>query len=300
MGYQLKNEKLAVHIAGVGEQYRGARFDWSGFITEVTLLEGKHSFCVPESPVPGKGTGGAGLCSEFGIDKPPGFSETPVGGQFPKLGVGLLTRLTDCEYRFFEEYPVSPFEVEVEEASLNLVRFRVQPEDCRGYAVRQFKTVAIEGDRLTVRYELHNVGKEPIYTEEYCHNFFGIDHRPVGPEYILKFPFEPAPWADREETMAGLVFGAGEVRWSRTPDKPFYFRLPGFDGRRNPWMWELLHLPSGAGVRELSQFPVSSAAVWGEGHVISPEMFIEVNLAPGERKTWERVYHFFTNYSKIL
>ncbi|MEK5475364.1 hypothetical protein NYE70_00265 [Paenibacillus sp. FSL R5-0407] len=295
MAYQLKNEQLVIEIAEPGD-YRGSRFDWNGFITDVTLLDGNHSYCVPESLVPGQGTGGAGLCNEFGIKEPIGYEDAPVGEPFPKLGVGLLTRPDDREYDFSRAYPVKPFATEIEIEGTRKITFRITPEDCRGYAVAVTKSVSIDNNRLTVEYLLHNTGTKPILTEEYCHNFFGIDGYPIGPDYVLKFPFELFPWADEEETLAGLIFSkgnAGEVRWDHTPKDPFYFRLPGFDGNKYPWIWELLHNPSGAGVREISRFHVSAAAVWGIGHVVSPEMFIEVKLAPGEQKTWSRVYEFF-------
>ncbi|WP_410769841.1 hypothetical protein [Fontibacillus sp. BL9] len=293
MAYQLKNEQLEIEIAEAGD-YRGSRFDWSGFITGVTLLEGRHSFCVPESLVPGQGTGGAGLCNEFGIIRAIGYGDTRVGEPFPKLGVGLLTRLDDRNYEFSRNYPVQPFATEIEMEGTRKITFRNIPQECRGYAVSLVKTVSVDENRLTVDYDVHNTGTKIIATEEYCHNFLGIDGNPVGPDYVLKFPFELSPWADEEETLAGLTFEQGEVHWEHTPDRPFYFRLPGFDGEKYPWMWELLHCPSGAGVREISRFPVSAAAVWGLGHVVAPEIFYEVRLAPGERKTWSRVYEFFT------
>ncbi|MNF09338.1 hypothetical protein D3C80_2099780 [compost metagenome] len=81
--------------------------------------------------------------------------------------------------------------------------------------------------------------------------------------------------------------------WLRNPEKPFYFQQKGFEGAKYPWLWELIHQPSGVGVRELSRFSVSDVAVWGQGHVLSPEMFIEVKVAPGERKNWSRIYEFF-------
>ncbi len=295
MAYQLKNEQLRIEIAEVGD-YRGSRFDWSGFITGVTLLDGDHSFCVPESLVPGQGTGGAGLCNEFGISGALGYEDTSVGESFPKLGVGLLTRVDDREYDFSRSYPVKPFETVIEKEGTRSITFRMAPDDCRGYAVALVKTVSIDHNRLTVEYELLNAGTKTIITGEYCHNFLGIDGHSIGPDYVLKFPFKLSPWADEEETLAGLSFSqgeAGEVRWDNTPFNPFYFRLPGFEGDKYPWMWELLHGSSGAGVREISRFKVAGAAVWGTGHVVSPEMFIEVKLAPGERKTWSRVYEFF-------
>lgn len=299
MGYQLKNDQLVVDIAEVG-QYRGARFEWAGFITGVTLLNGNHSFCVPESLTLGQGTGGAGLCNEFGLQVALGYDETLPGEEFPKLGIGLLTRLDEEPYDFSRKYPVNPFEVEVKSEGTHKVTYSIQPKDCRGYAASLIKSISIDANRLTVEHRLHNTGTKSIATEEYCHNFLGIDTYSVGPDYVLKFPFELAPWADEEGTMDGLVFDKQEVSWSQKPNKPFYFRLPGFDGNRYDWMWELQHSPSGTGVREISKFQVSSAAVWGAGHVISPEMFIDVRVEPGETKSWSRIYEFFTKPAKTL
>ncbi|MEK5163081.1 hypothetical protein NYE69_12180 [Paenibacillus sp. FSL R5-0527] len=290
MAYQLKNELLAVDIADPGE-YRGTRFDWSGFITGVRFAS--HTFCVPESLVPGQGTGGIGLCSEFGIAQTIGYDEAESGGKFPKLGVGLLTRPDEAPYQFFRDYEAEPFSIMTEQQGTQSVTFTVLPKECNGYAVQLVKTVSIDHDRLIVSVEMDNVGTRPVHTDEYCHNFFGIDGEPIGPDYVLRFPFAPSPWSDDPGTLNGLAFSGNEVTWERQPEKDFYFRLPGVDGAEQPWLWELVHRPSGLGVRERSKLRVAAAAVWGKGHVVSPEMFVEVKLAPGERQTWTRVYEFF-------
>lgn len=292
MAYQLKNEHLSVEIAEPGA-YRGSRFDWTGFITGITLLDGNHTFCVPESLIPGQGTGGAGLCNEFGIENALGYDDIGPGEPFPKLGVGLLTRLDDRKYEFFRDYPIHPFKVSVVRENEASLTFHSLPADCNGIAASLSKRLSVTGNRLEVEYLLRNTGTKEWSTEEYCHNFLGIDGHFIGTDYVLRFPFELSPTADEAKTLAGLSFNRGEVRFADRPTAPFYFRLPGFDGGQYPWIWELLHEPSGTGVRELSQFPVSKAAVWGEGHVVSPEIFIKIELAPGEEKRWTRIYEFF-------
>lgn len=290
MAYQLKNELLTVDIADPGE-YRGTRFDWSGFITGVRFAG--HTFCVPESLIPGQGTGGKGLCSEFGIAQAIGYDEAESGGKFPKFGVGLLTRPDEAPYQFFRDYEAEPFPIQIHQRDPRSIVFTVLPQACNGYAVQLVKTVSIDHDRLIVSVEMDNVGTRMVRTDEYCHNFFGIDGEPVGPDYVLRFPFALSPWSDDPGTLNGLAFSGNEVTWERQPEKEFYFRLPEFDGAEQPWLWELLNRPSGLGVRERSKLRVAAAAVWGKEHVVSPEMFVEVKLAPGERKTWTRVYEFF-------
>ncbi|HOA98159.1 MAG TPA: hypothetical protein PKK29_10340, partial [Acetivibrio saccincola] len=58
--------------------------------------------------------------------------------------------------------------------------------------------------------------------------------------------------------------------------------------------WELVFEPLKAGVREYSNFNVKSLALWGTTHVISPEVFIDVNIQPGKIQKWARKYEFFT------
>lgn len=292
MGFQLSNEHLIIDIAAIGD-YQGTRFDWSGIITGITMRDGNHTFCVAESLVEGEGTGGIGLCNEFSLREAIGYVDTPVGGLFPKLGVGLLTRLDQGPYQFFRNYPLEPYRIEAEQENAQTMKFTVHPENCDGYAARLEKSISVEGNRLQIAYQLTNEGSRVIRTDEYNHNFFGIDGHQVGPEYALSFPFEIMPWSDEPETMDGVVIEGGVVTWAGKPDKPFYFHINGFESCSSDWLWELHHRPSGVGVREMSSFPVSSAAVWGVGHVVSPEMFISIELAPGESKKWTRVYEFY-------
>lgn len=98
MHYKLKKQKGAVyHI----KKYCG--YD--------TTLDGRHTFCVPEQYEPGRGSGGSGLCNEFGIRTPIGYDEAKVGDQFPKIGTGLLKRKSEEGYDFFTPYEVEPFPV---------------------------------------------------------------------------------------------------------------------------------------------------------------------------------------------
>ena len=108
----LAGDRLCVEIAPPGsEYYNGSRFDWTGFVVQVTL-DNTHTFCGPESR-DGSGTGGIGLCNEFGIFRPIGFDDARPGDQFPKLGVGLLTQPDGSPYRFYRDYAIEPFDIRV-------------------------------------------------------------------------------------------------------------------------------------------------------------------------------------------
>lgn len=292
MAYLLKNDVLTVEIAGLSESYSGVRFDGSGIITGVTLAEGGHHFCVKESLTPEGGTGGIGLCSEFGIRKAIGYEEAKAGEAFPKLGVGLLTRPDDTDYLFYRDYACQRFTTRVEQYGPERISFITLPLENQGYAAYMEKHIEISEGRLIVEYVVENTGTKTLDTDEYSHNFFGIDGHKVGPEYVLRFPEPIQPWSDDPATLEGVRVTGNEVSWDREPTEDFYFCLQPQDGREQSWLWELSHRPSGATVRELSRLPLSEAAVWGHGHVVAPEMFVEVKLAPGERQSWTRIYEF--------
>lgn len=292
---RLSSDRLTVDLAEPGSVYRGTRFDWTGFITQVTL-DGRHTFCVPESLEPGQGTGGIGLCNEFGIELPVGYADAQPGDSFPKLGIGLLVRPDDQDYRFMHTYEIAqlfPVQVETENDKVRIV---IEPVNCRGYAARLVKTITVQDDYVVIAYRLENTGRRPIATHEYCHNFCGIDQHLLGPDYRLRVPYHialgdmPAMWRQRLGEV--LSIEGGDIRCRATPQHPFYCRPQGF-GRTQEPQWELVHVPSGVGLREYDDFAPVRVAVWGTTHVISAEVFVGIDLQPGERLAWSRRYEFF-------
>ena len=285
----LRSDRLEVEIAQPGSVYTGTRFDWSGFVTQVTL-DGSHTFCVPEDYEPGMGTGGIGLCNEYGIDMPVGFTDAKPGDLFPKLGIGLLTRLDNRDYSFWYPHQIAQsFPIQVE-SSLDSATFTTLPLDCRGYAAHLVKTLSVFANRLDVQYHFENTGSRPILTNEYVHNFVGLDQRSIGPEYVLRFP-QPVELESISPMTAILLTNGSEMTLRSVPKTPFYCRLMGLS-RSDQAQWELFHTPSGVTMRESVDFTPARIAVWGTTHVISVEVFKEINLQPGEAATWLRRYHF--------
>jgi hypothetical protein len=321
----LKSDRLAVEIAPPGTAYDRTRFDWTAFITQVTLdaarTEKKHTYCVPEDPDPSKGTGGIGLCNEFGIERAIGYDDAQPGECFPKLGIGVLEKTDDGPYTFMRPYKVvERFPIQIETAG-DSATFVVEPVECRGYAARLTKTVSVEGATLQTAYRLENVGQKPLRTAEYCHNFCGIDGHLLGPDYSLRLPYD----VRFEEPPPGMVRGALPRFWAKVlpdgllaaigrflmrrmnkilvvrgpqislqerPERPFYRRLVGYTLTDQP-QWELVHTPSGVGMREIDDFTPCRVALWGTTHVISTEIFCPIDVQPGAEQTWTRRYEFF-------
>jgi hypothetical protein len=293
---RLHSPRLEVEIGRPGSAYHGTRFDWSGFITQVTLLlnggAGRHTFCVPESYHPSTGTGGIGLCGEFGIDQPVGYDDARPGELFPKMGIGLLHRPDDGPYSFSRPYQIAEaFPVEVEEGP-DQASFSVAPLDCRGYAARLAKTVRVQENRLEIAYRLENTGQKPLVTHEYLHNFVGIDRQLLGTEYRLRLPYPVRFDPQAAVGMETAVIQGHEIGFSVTPHKALYIRPLGFGLSAEP-QWEMRLQSSGVGLRESDDFNPVRVAVWGTDHVLSPEIFVGIALQPGETQTWTRQFEFF-------
>jgi hypothetical protein len=291
--HYLSNELLEIEIAEVGA-YSGSRFDWTGFITQVQLKNGGHTFCVKEKEVPFSSIEGTGICNEFGISEAIGHDESKVGELFPKLGIGLLTKQEDVSYACSKAYPIKPYHFEIDYNQPHSIEYIVHPEDCRGYAAKLTKKISLHGASLHIDYTLQNVGKQDIRTNEYTHNFIGINQLPMGPDYVLKFSFPiEIELMEQNYTPDILRVNGNEVHWTGIPEQEFYCKLKGFPNNEEVY-WELHHKKSGIGMRETSHFPISIIAIWGTTHVVSPEVFIDIHLKPGEVQTWRRVYDFFS------
>ena len=286
---KLKSERLEVLIDEPGSVYRGSRWDWASFIRQVTL-DAKYSFCVNEPGEIPKDWQGTGICSEFGIFKGIGYDEAKVGEWFPKIGVGSVQRTDQQGYRFYHPYPVKPFEFKFEAGSDTAV-FHEAARDERGYAVSLKRTVVLVGEEMRSHYELKNEGTKPIATDEYCHNFFlptGVAE--VNGDLTFTFPFD----LHAESTLGPVVLDGRSMTFSGPipAGKNFRVVLKDIPRGQDHW-WELIHKPTGLGVRETSDFSWKDCSLWGVPGAACAEVFADVSAKPGEEVKWTRRYTFF-------
>ena len=285
-GWELSTDRLTVRVAKPGFIYRRTRFDWTGFVTDI-ILDKQHTFCSVESHNPLEGTGGIGLCNEFGMIEPVGYDDAEIGDCFPKIGIGLMKKDSADPFFFMKDYPFQPFSCITTELS-NGLSWEVEPTDCNGYAARLVKTLKVSGNTIHIAYRLTNTGTKSIHTTEYNHNFVLIDHEPVGSSYRLDF-HKPITFKNKDGSDLSVD---GRVTW---PDgeSGFYAicREVPVTGTQS---WELWNDKSGAGLRETLHADACRIALWGMPHVISPEMFKAIALEPGESDSWSRTYVFMT------
>lgn len=293
---RISNESLILDILEP-EACPGSRFDRTGWIRQIQLVNGGVTFCMAEKEGADEQAGGSGLCGEFGLTEAIGYEEIGPGGTFPKLGVGLLQRDSEGEYDFQHPYNVStPYEMSVF-LEQDRVAFTVYSMDCRGYAALLHKEITLKESAVQIEYRLTNLGTRNIRTTEYVHNFMGINGCPIGPDYSLRVGF-PMVMKRMEESYTPYLLRFNhvhnEIMFAGKAKGEFYCQLLGLQAEEEAgaW-WELRHLPSGAGVRETASFPLDYFALWGTKHTVSPELFFRIEAAAGETAAWSRCYEFF-------
>lgn len=280
----LENESIKVSMYEPGKEYRGSRFSQTAFLCSVKYRG--VELCGLEAPVPGEGNGGAGLCGEFGIFTPPGFDTCAVGEYFVKPGVGLLKKHSGT-YHFYEEFECKPDRIGV---SVREDRgcFRTEAQTAGGFGLRADKEVRLCGDSIVIVYDLLNTGRNPIETEEYCHNFIRIGEGAVDSDYWIDTGAVPSgedgiPLVSEQfAVQGGRLTPVGEIsqvhyaRLDVAPDRPYCFRITNRRAERF--------------IEEQDSFIPEFAAVWGKREVISVEAFHKISLAPGGRERYTRTY----------
>jgi hypothetical protein len=89
-----------------------------------------------------------------------------------------------------------------------------------------------------------------------------------------------------------VILYRNSVNFNFTPGRDFFFSpLTEFHSKNGEW--EIAHDSIGAGMKETTDFIPEMMNVWGLKHVISPELFIKIDLEPGQELKWQRRFEFY-------
>jgi hypothetical protein len=291
MTHILKDKELEVHIDPPEENYNFSRFDWTGKIVDVTFRE--ISLAAMERMDGGNPLHlGRGFYNEFGIGTALGFEVARVGGWFHKIGVGLLKK-TEGPYLFHKSYEIIPAKFTFR-ADTKTAIITCHSDSVNGYSYMLQKEISADDKGFTINYALENTGTQRIRTDEYVHNFMAVDREDMGTDYRLQFPFDLKPGSFGETVNPGhkVEIGPRRIRFNGKPEEQFFFsNLSGGDRVRAGW--ELIHARTNLGISESGNFQTDQVNLWGWKHVISPELFVKLELEPGQSARWERKYRVY-------
>lgn len=297
---KLQNHRLEITFADACT-ITSPRFDHTAWITGVVLDE-KYSFCTQEQFLPNRrNSGGSGLCGEFVLAT---GEQTRAGEYFFKPGVGRIKQTSDFQrFNIFGTYEFEAFPVTARQISDTEISFSQKGIPCNGFCVDIKKTCALQDNRLILDIEAVNTGSKAFELSEYQHNFINIENFPMGPGYQLALPCDKnlfrieestLNWSDEKLPDSAVELHGSTIHWKEFMDEKVLYHESYDVDSTIPAHWKLSHENSPVSVTEEVNFLPSMIILWGVEHCICPEFYQTVQLAPGERACWRRIWTFET------
>jgi hypothetical protein len=144
---------------------------------------------------------------------------------------------------------------------------------------------------------LTNTGKKPFTTEQYSHNYLSLDGAQVGPNYLMQFPrdFETQGLQpEQQKTEREILFREvipPSVQAVNAAISPL----------KDPWLpgdrFTISNTRNGMRVGLSTDAPVSRFVIHATPSYVCPEMFVRIQLQPGESQRWIRRYEFHADYA---
>ncbi|MEQ8364385.1 MAG: hypothetical protein RH948_16035 [Cyclobacteriaceae bacterium] len=290
MPHLLQNENLSVNIDLPLENYQQTRYDWSGKITKIIYRD--KVITTQENEDSAVDTIGRGLYNEFGFKQPLGYDEIKPSDWYHKIGVGLLKK-DDKPYDFLKTYEVIPANFKVTKETSQLI-ITCQSAVANGYAYELVKKINLLSSGLEISYQLTNTGEKTIHSNEYIHNFLAVEPSEIAKGCTLKFPFDikPNQFDEHIDTENLLLIGDQDISVKNSPKAPYFLSdLSG--GAPIDARWQFENSVAGIGISESCDFSSRWVALWGTGHVISPELYLDIHLLPADTQQWTRTFRFY-------
>lgn len=272
--------------------YQATRFDWSGVISSLEF-DG-HSFYGQwfEKYSPTTHDAAMGPVEEYA---PVGYNEAKSGGNFLKIGVGMLTKPDESAYNSFKLYAIAnpgKWKIKQKAGQIQFVHRLVDPV----YSYEYKKTIRLTKGKpeLVLSHTLKNTGMKTIETTVYDHNFLVIDNQLTGPGYVVNFPVN----------VKGTGRGFGEI--ARIQDNKLIFLRELKQGEsvycsgiqdlnNNPPDYNLSveNRKTGAGVRIRCDQPMLKLVFWASFKTVCPEPYIRIRVEPGKAFNWKISYEYY-------
>ena len=294
--------------------YHSTRFDWSGFIGALEYkghnyygdwfsrldtdpkywdfnYDGDEIVSAPQ-------TAGVGPVEEFqtnGIAL--GYNEAKPGETFVKIGVGVLRKVDDKRYSHSDSYPLVDTGKWTVTHTKNSMTFRQVLSDTQsGYSYDYKKRIRLVPGKpqMIVYHRLKNTGTKKIATQVYDHNFLVLDNQPPGPDFRIKFPFQPT--VSRPVSPGLGELRSNEIAYLKTLEGKdrMQAQMKGFTENPSDYSITIENSKVGAGVRYRGDRPLWNVGYWSIRSVLAAEPFINIEIDPGSEYDWTLTYDYYT------
>lgn len=276
--------------------YRAARFDWSGFMAQVTYK--KHTYFHKWRGYIGKtdtfgihnpyNTGtGAGISEEF--RKTLNYQEAKAGETFVKVGVGIQLKDKDSAYYFAKNYKIVNNGKWETTFGKDWIQFThtIITDYGYGYVYTKKITLLPNSTIIKVYHSIKNTGTKPIETTTYSHNYFRFDDNSTDENYLLTYPsaINPKDKFSSKATFGNTSFKLNEELKGAAP-------VQGAYNTNGVHEFELTNKKTKTSVQVKGDKPVIAPYLYVWRNAFCPEHMIEVLVPVSETTTWETEYTF--------
>lgn len=274
--------------------YMGTRFDWSGMIENLEYKE--HNFFGKwfDKYDPLIHDAIMGPVEEY---FPLDYEETPAGGNFVKIGVGVLKKPEEESFDRFSLYQITDHGKWKIKRKPDQIQF-IHTLSHKGYSYVYTKTIRLPEGKpvMEISHSIKNTGELPINTDMYNHNFFVFDNKPVGPDFKVIFPYEIS--GDESRTGGSLSKLEGRmisfIRNLQNGETVFYGSLTGFRDDPEDLDIKVENSETNSGVRITGNRPLSKLIFWASPTTLCPETYVKLDIEPGNEFKWDFYYEFYT------
>jgi hypothetical protein len=227
---------------------------------------------------------GSGLCCQFAPIAP----EEAVDGKrtlLPGVGYGIYRTPNAAQDRLDIEQRL---DVTVRHTRDRAV-FETRTPVIEGFAYFEIREIKLEGSEIIEKVTFTNTGEKEIHTQEFCHNFLSLGGKEISPEYILEVPAADVPDGLQRNAM---VYENGHFTFLNHPDKACYFDDKTGGKRCDGYAWIMRTGTGKAFCYEKIDFTPARVSVWSDCYTLCPELFVAIDLKPGETVSWQRTWGF--------
>jgi len=268
--------------------YRATRFDWSGVVASAEWKG--HTYFgkwYARAHDPKVNDAITGPVEEF---DPVGYDEAKTGDLFVRIGVGAIKKPDEPAYRQFSTYDIADGGKWTTRRGKDWIEFVHELSNANGYGYQYRKTVRLDGHSLVLEHTLRNTGTKPIATTVYDHDFFMLDNQPTGPDFVVRFPFEPRAVV----SLNGIAQPRGrDIVYVQELQRSNQIELIGFGTTARDYDFRVENRKTGAAVRQRGDRPMSKVNLWSPRTTVCPEAFIDIKADPGKETSWKISYEFY-------
>ena len=276
----LENASLKLTLCRPGTYYTGTRFDWAGVFKKVECDGLVYCDEWFDGGEPSLHDHVCGPSEEF--FGAAGYEQAPVGGEFMKIGVGMLRREDNGPYQRFHTYRISDGGCRGLVADMGKALFT----HCLQGKYEYEKTVELcSGRSFRITHCLRNLGSDPLAVRQYNHNFFTFGLRQVGTERSVEWDF-PVQGEWREDSVNGDMNERSV--WITAPIMPGQkLFLQGIKQEKAASGGYGFTLRAGERkVRVRSGLPMTESVLWANDRVFCPEPYVDLNIRSSETASW--------------